>query len=254
MATLRTRSTLEQLRDDPTAPAIVRSTVTDWLERTERGRIAHDTMRAELERALQTERDILRTAPDTIVAMLAADKFTPAKVAPGLEQARTAVAAAETLTMLTRQAHQRAEHTAHRCYLAHRAELVPWIAQHRVAVPLAGQIPRHVAAVCETIRPHIEYPIETWLDPDGVMVSIPRNRNTITLGPDDRSYWAWCAIAAGLYATDTHPNTGHPVFRITTPWATRALLVAEYGTRPTPNPARPRTAPHGSTVTVWSHR
>jgi hypothetical protein len=206
------------LRDDPTVPAVVRSTITDWCHRYETGVQAVATLREQLEAAKITERQAIRTAPDRVLAMLAAGKVIPDRIAPDLDQCRTAVRAADDRYRATRTAMDRLRTIAVRCFESAGADMVPWIAHHRVSVGRFRSVPEPVVHAWSVVgaSARIHLPAEAWLETVGDVTIYHRPTGWPSLSGHRRDWWAWNMLEAGnVTVTTDGPVT---VFTITAPW------------------------------------
>lgn len=235
------RGHLDTLLADSAVPATVRATITDHLARVECGEQAVAGLRADLARTRQAEHDQLVTGRDTALAMFAAGKYDPDRVAPDLELLRARVAHLDTRYTITSRALQTCQHRAGRCIAEHAAELLPYVAEHRTGLPATFTVPAHVAYAWSVIARVVTFtlPLDAWLEErDGVLIA--HRPGPIHVAPgDQRSYWAWCAYRAGLCTiTDLGPGAGPVEVTITAPWSARADLIANVGTTAVPAPVR----------------
>lgn len=218
MTPSREHAPILALRDDPTVPAVVRSTITDWWQRFENGRRILAELRGELEAAKVAERQARKVAPDRVVAMLAAGKVTPDRIAPELEQLRAAVRVADDRVQATSTAVRRCESLLGSCFESAGRDMVPWIAAHRVEVGRWGKVPVPVVTAWKVVRgsARVSLPMEAWQQRQGDVTVLVRPDPWPGLDPGRRDWWAWNMVHQGNYAISADgPVT---VFTITSPW------------------------------------
>lgn len=205
------------LRNNDTVPATVRAAITDYLDRLERGFLLLEELRADVDAAQAAERAVLKSEPGRVIEMLAGGKIDRRKIGAQLEQLRAETRAAEDRLEITRRAVRRCGDRALRSFAHCGPELLVWIARQRVELGRGGRIPPYLEHAWQVARSSVTVvlPVEAYEERVGDTIV-----RTIATEPhlagDHRDWWAWQAIAAGLYKLDTSGPVA--VAAISAPW------------------------------------
>lgn len=232
----------EALEAAPGLPAVVAAHLGDWVARHREAlelwatfRDAGDRARAELEAAKAT-------APERLVAALAAGKVRAELVGSELPALRAALDAAEARYAIAAKAVDLTYRGMVTTLTDNAPEMLRWVAAARAGVPWSDPLPGSVAFAWSVIGPRFRFtlPADACIRANNADALYPSELRPVILEPSerpaylshpmDRHPFAWAAIAAGDHRCAADPRqNGMWHVRIMAVWDDREPLAATAG-------------------------